>query len=113
MISPDDYRYLSDLLRTNSGLNLGPGKDYLLESRLLPLCGELGIAGIPDLVRALKRGSDRALIKRICDAMTTGETLFFRDNTPFQVFRERLLRHRLLGAFLTGIGGAGVALAQL
>lgn len=91
MISPDDYRFLADLLRSNSGLNLGPGKDYLLESRLQPICAELGLAGIAALVRSLRLGGDRALAKRVCDAMTTGETLFFRDNTPFQVFRERLL----------------------
>jgi chemotaxis protein methyltransferase CheR len=91
MIAPDDYRFLSDLLRTNSGLNLGPGKDYLLESRLQPLCGTVGLRDIPALVRTLRLGGDRVLVKRVCDAMTTGETLFFRDATPFQVFKERLL----------------------
>lgn len=91
MIAPDDYRFIADLLRSNSGLNLGPGKDYLLESRLQPLSASLGLAGVSTLVRRLRLGGDRILVKRVCDAMTTGETLFFRDNTPFQVFREHLL----------------------
>lgn len=91
MIPPEDYRYLSDLLRAQSGLHLGPGKEYLLESRLPPVAMAFKLAGIPALVRELRLRGTPALVKAVCDAMTTGETLFFRDQTPFTVFRETLL----------------------
>lgn len=91
MIAADDYRFLKDFLYQHSGLSLGTGKDYLLESRLPPVAATFNIAGLPALVSRLRAGATQSLVKAVCDAMTTGETLFFRDTTPFTVFRESLL----------------------
>jgi chemotaxis protein methyltransferase CheR len=91
MIAPDDYRFLSDALRKHSGLSLGDGKEYLLDSRLTPVAASFGKPDLPSLVRALRAGTDAALLKAVCEAMTTNETLFFRDQTPFRVLRETVL----------------------
>ena len=90
MIGPDDYRFLQELLRAQSGLSLGAGKEYLVDARLPPVVEAHGLADLPALVRELRAGN-ATLAKAVCDAMTTGETLFFRDETPFTVFRETLL----------------------
>lgn len=91
MITPEDYAFIANLLKVHSGLSLGDGKAYLLESRLPPVATSLGYADLPALFRALRAGAPQSVVKAVCDAMTTGETLFFRDTAPFTVFREMLL----------------------
>lgn len=91
MIAADDYAFLSDLLKRHSGLALGPGKEYLLESRLPPVAATYGHAGIDGLVRALRAAPPRELVKHVCDAMTTNETMFFRDGKPFVALEKDLL----------------------
>lgn len=91
MIAADDYRLMSDLLKQHSGLSLGVGRDYLLESRLPPVATTHNFAGLPALIAALRGSPSPALVKDICDAMTTGETLFFRDTAPFTVLQQNLL----------------------
>lgn len=91
MITSEDYSYLSALLRTKSGLALGPGKEYLLESRLPPVAKAYGFLSVNELVATLRAGPHRDLIKAVCDAMTTGETFFFRDTIPFDMLRTTIL----------------------
>ena len=91
MITPEDYSYLSALLRTKSGLALGPGKEYLLESRLPPVAKAYGFPTVNELVATLRTGPHQELIKAVCDAMTTGETFFFRDTVPFDLLRTTIL----------------------
>jgi len=102
MITAEDYAFLADLLRKNSGLSLGPGKEYLLQSRLPPVAATFGYANLPELFSGLRRGAPAATVKSVCDAMTTGETLFFRDNSPFVVFRETLLPEAVARARAAG-----------
>lgn len=91
VITPEDYSYLSALLRTKSGLALGPGKEYLLESRLPPVARVYGFASVNELVATLRSGPHQELIKAVCDAMATGETFFFRDSVPFDLMRTTIL----------------------
>ena len=91
MITSEDYSYLSTLLRTRSGLALGPGKEYLLESRLPPVAKAYGFSSVIELVATLRTGPHRDLVKAVCDAMTTGETFFFRDTLPFELLRTTIL----------------------
>ena len=82
-MNPSDYEFLSDFLMKASGLNLGEGKAYLLESRLIPVAQSLGLSGIEELVQAIKTMPTPQLKTSIIEAMTTNETLFFRDKKPF------------------------------
>lgn len=102
MISPDDYRLLSDLLKKHSGLALGDGKAYLLESRLPPVATQLGLADLNQLIAMLRGNPSTAAIKAVCDAMTTGETLFFRDTAPFTALEQNLLPDAVQRAKATG-----------
>lgn len=101
MIHADDYRLLSDLLKQHSGLALGAGKDYLLESRLPPVATQFKFADLPALIAALRSAPSPALLKAFCDAMTTGETLFFRDTAPFTVLQQQLLPDAVSRARMT------------
>ena len=89
MNSPD-YEYLRKLLKERSGLDLSADKQYLIESRLLPLARKAGLSGIPELVQKLQGGSS-ALITSVVEAMTTNETFFFRDKVPFDHFRDTIM----------------------
>jgi len=91
MIAPEDYAFISDLLKRHSGLALGPGKEYLLESRLVPVAVTYGHPTLAAFFAALRKSPPRQLVKTVCDAMTTGETLFFRDGKPFQALEQEIL----------------------
>ncbi|MGA7804978.1 CheR family methyltransferase [Bradyrhizobium sp.] len=89
-MTPPDYEYLRKLLKDQSGLDLSADKQYLIESRLLPLARKAGVPGISELVQKLKSGA-AALAAQVVEAMTTNETFFFRDKIPFDHFREVIM----------------------
>jgi chemotaxis protein methyltransferase CheR len=74
-----------------SGISLDAEKTYLAESRLQPLMQRLGIADLEALVSRLVAGFEPDLTREVIDAMTTNETFFFRDRTPFDNFRKVVL----------------------
>jgi len=90
-VTPFDYDFLRSLLKQRSGLDLSADKQYLVESRLLPLARKAGLPGIAELVLKMKGGGAEALTKEVVEAMTTNETFFFRDKIPFDHLRETIL----------------------
>ena len=90
-MTPLDYDYLRKLLRERSGLVLSADKQYLVESRLLPVARRAGSAGLAELVLELKRGARaEPLAVDVVEAMTTNESFFFRDKLPFEHFRDTI-----------------------
>jgi chemotaxis protein methyltransferase CheR len=90
-VTPADYDYLRRLLKERSGLVLSADKQYLVESRLLPLARRIGAPHLSDLVVKLKAPGAEPLIVDVVEAMTTNESFFFRDKIPFEHFREHML----------------------
>ncbi|MGA2290376.1 CheR family methyltransferase [Bradyrhizobium sp.] len=88
-MTPSDYAFLRKFLKERSGLDLSSDKQYLVESRLIPLARAGGLPGIAELVARLKGGSD-PLTAAVVEAMTTNETFFFRDRIPFNHLRETI-----------------------
>ena len=89
-MTPLDYEYLRKLLKERSGLDLSTDKQYLVESRLIPLARKCGLSGIGELVSKMKSGAP-ALTTEVVEAMTTNETFFFRDKIPFEHLRDTVL----------------------
>jgi chemotaxis protein methyltransferase CheR len=89
-MTPFDYDYLRKLLKEHSGLDLSADKQYLIESRLLPLSRKSGLSGIGELVQKMKGGSS-SITAQVVEAMTTNETFFFRDKVPFDHFRTLIM----------------------
>jgi chemotaxis protein methyltransferase CheR len=87
-VTPLDYDFLRRLLRQRSGLVLSADKQYLVESRLLPVARKAGLAGLAALVEALRFGENEALMNMVVEAMATNESFFFRDKIPFEHFRS-------------------------
>jgi chemotaxis protein methyltransferase CheR len=94
-----DMKFLTDLIRQRTGIALTDDKFYLLDSRLTPLARNQGLDGVQGLVRSLMTlGSPEQLsstsspiLRAVDEAITTHETLFFRDQKPFEEFRTRLI----------------------
>jgi len=78
------------LLKERSGLDLSADKQYLVESRLIPLARRTGLAGLAELVQKMKTGAE-ALTSDVVEAMTTNETFFYRDKIPFDHLRDTIL----------------------
>ncbi|MDO9058886.1 MAG: protein-glutamate O-methyltransferase CheR [Bradyrhizobium sp.] len=89
-MTPLDYEFLRKLLKERSGLDLSADKQYLVESRLIPLARRGGLSGIGELVQKLKSGVE-PLTSEVVEAMTTNETFFFRDKIPFDHLKEAVL----------------------
>ncbi len=83
------YASLAGTLKARSGLILGPDKLYLLETRLAPLLRREGLRSLDELAARLRPGS--ALESLVVEAMTTNESLFFRDGKPFDLLRRAIL----------------------
>lgn len=79
------------MLREQSGLALPRDKEYLLESRLMPVARKHGHAALDTMALALRGGRNSALEQDIVEAMTTNESFFFRDAGMFDVFRKTVL----------------------
>jgi len=78
-------------LKRSSGLILDQSKQYLVESRVLPIVKREKLGGLGDLALILERGQNPTLAKEVIEAMTINETYFFRDRTPFDKFRDVVL----------------------
>ncbi len=90
-MNPVDYEFVGQLLKQRSGLVLAPGKEYLLESRLTPIVRERGLSSLDELVAELRRPTSEDLKVQVTEAMTTNESFFFRDNTPFDLFKQDMM----------------------
>jgi len=83
-VSADTFSFVADLVRRRSAIDLPTGKEYLVESRLLPLAHAAGLAGVDEYVDALRMVAYCADHDRLVEALTTNETSWFRDATPFR-----------------------------
>ncbi len=90
-MTPTTLETFAGLLRTRSGLVVGADKDYLLQSRLAPILKEHGLRDLDALAARLRAPGSEKIADAIVEAMTTNETLFFRDGTPFAHLRSHAL----------------------
>ncbi len=88
VISPSDYERFKLFLEQACGIILGNGKEYLITSRLTKLLRDEKIASVADLLTAIERGHPRQLRDDVIDAMTTNETSWFRDRSPFEALQK-------------------------
>jgi chemotaxis protein methyltransferase CheR len=85
-----DFAFVTQVVRQRSSIDLQPGKEYLVESRLAPLVRTTGERDITGVVARLRRG-DSEVTELVVDALTTNETSWFRDSHPFQAVTQHVL----------------------
>ena len=91
MITPEQFRFFTDLVKSASGIALAPGKEYLIESRLNELAKVLNLKDLDELYRKTKLQMTPKLKACIIEAMTTNETYFFRDQHPFDALQKEII----------------------
>src|SRR3954452_10415911 len=89
-LSASDSAYLRELLKRRAAIDLDASKQYLLEQRLEALVRDAGFASVSQLVQQSRTGMPQ-VDTQIIEAMTTHETLFFRDRYPFEVLQAKIL----------------------
>ena len=87
----DEYNEFRKFLQDACGILLGDNKEYLVNSRLRPVVEKHAIDGLGALVVKLKGAAAGSLREEVIDAMTTNETLWFRDTHPFRILRDVLI----------------------
>ncbi len=90
-ISRQEFEYVRDLVRANSGIVLETGKEYLVEARLRPLAERDHAMSVALFIQRLKTGASSVVHRHVIEAMTTNETSFFRDMSPFETLRKQIL----------------------
>jgi chemotaxis protein methyltransferase CheR len=90
-MKPEDFDFFSTTVKQRSGLVLTRDKAYLLESRLMPVARKWNLKGLEELATAMRTKRDEAVLRDVTEAMTTNESSFFRDQKPFEQFRQVVL----------------------
>ncbi len=90
-IKPEELTKIAEYVKELTGIVLDQSKAYLIESRLGPIAEELGCTNYLELYDKARRDISRRIQNRIIDAITTNETFFFRDNSPFELLRYKVL----------------------
>jgi len=90
-LTQDTFTFVADVVRRRSAIQLEAGKEYLVESRLLPLARDAGHAGVDAYVRDVRAGRRESDLADIVEALTTNETSWFRDATPFSALRTHVV----------------------
>ena len=90
-ITTDDIEEISRYILDISGIHLNESKAYLIETRLGDIIKECGCSSYKELCSKAKIDSKKTLENRIIDAISTNETLFFRDTGPFEVLQHKIL----------------------
>ncbi|NMO50168.1 methyltransferase [Actinoplanes sp. TBRC 11911] len=90
-LSQAEFNYVSQMVRREASIVLAPGKEYLVEARLIPVARSVGAAGVAEFLADLQRRPNPAHQRKIIDALTTNETSWFRDREPFTALNEVVL----------------------
>lgn len=90
-VTPNEYTQLSDYLSSSCGIELGSNKQYLVNSRLKSILSKNNCNNIADLLAAAEKDGKGSVRQQIIDAMTTHETLWFRDQYPYEALKRMIL----------------------
>ncbi|MCP4671067.1 MAG: protein-glutamate O-methyltransferase CheR [Desulfobacula sp.] len=90
-VTPDEFKNFSKYILDISGIALSAGKEYLLETRLNPLINKYGCLSYSQLQQKSKLDLKKAIENEIIDAISTNETYFFRDKSPFELLKNKIL----------------------
>jgi chemotaxis protein methyltransferase CheR len=82
-LTATSFDWVRQLVHRESAIVLQPGKEYLVEARLLPMAQQRGLSGVSELVESVRNRPDAGTTRRIVEALTTNETSWFRDGDPF------------------------------
>ena len=89
-ITPEEFSQFTKYILEISGIALDVGKEYLVETRLHPILNRLGMSSYQQLLQKSKSDFKKELENEIIDAISTNETYFFRDKSPFELLQHKI-----------------------
>jgi chemotaxis protein methyltransferase CheR len=90
-IDDHDFNYVRQLVRERAAIVLDEGKHYLVDNRLSLLARREGLSSAKEVIERLRAAPAGPLQRKVIEAMTTTETLFFRDGKPYEALRKTIL----------------------
>ncbi len=90
-VSKESYLQFGRFLEQQCGIVLGENKQYLVRSRLSSLLYSFNMEDLDTLINQVVTGRNKSLLQAVIDAMTTNETLWFRDSYPFELLTNHIL----------------------
>lgn len=90
-IAPAELNLISQYIQAITGIYLDQSKSYLFETRLSSIAEVHGCKSYQELVNKARQEPSKKIEKLIIDAITTNETLFFRDKGPFELLQHKIL----------------------
>lgn len=90
-VTSEDFALVRRVVHEAAAIVLEDGKEYLVESRLLPVAREQGLPSVTELVERLRHDPSARTRTLVVEAMATNETSFFRDGHPFQALADHIL----------------------
>jgi len=89
-ITSEEIKLITKYIYDISGIYLDESKKYLLETRLNAIAEEQGCSSYQDFYKKAKADASKLIERKIIDAISTNETLFFRDTGPFQLLQHKI-----------------------
>ncbi|MEV4351726.1 protein-glutamate O-methyltransferase CheR [Actinoplanes sp. NPDC049596] len=90
-LSQAEFTFVAQLVRREASIVLAPGKEYLVEARLIPVARAVGAPNVNEFLADLQRRPNPQNQRKIIDALTTNETSWFRDREPFMALTDVVL----------------------
>ncbi|GAA2912944.1 chemotaxis protein CheR [Actinoplanes cyaneus] len=90
-LSQAEFTFVANLVRREASIVLAPGKEYLVEARLIPVARAVGAPNVNEFIGDLQKRPNPQYQRKIIDALTTNETSFFRDREPFAALTDVVL----------------------
>jgi chemotaxis protein methyltransferase CheR len=90
-IDDTGFNFVRRLLRERAAIVLEDGKQYLVDNRLSQLARREGLTSAQEVIDRLRKAPGGPLQRKVIEAMTTTETLFFRDGKPYEALRHTVL----------------------
>jgi chemotaxis protein methyltransferase CheR len=90
-VKPDEIQLFSKYIYEISGIHIEASKAYLLETRLGRILESENCNSYSEFYQKVRKDSSKVLEKKLIDAITTNETLFFRDANPFELLKHKIL----------------------
>jgi chemotaxis protein methyltransferase CheR len=93
ILTDNEFRLFRKYIEEKCGIDISEGKAYLIETRLSRLLVDSGLSTFEELYNLIMKANDQSMAERVIDAITTNETLWFRDKSPWIVLEKVFLPH--------------------
>jgi chemotaxis protein methyltransferase CheR len=88
-LSQKEFEFINEIIESKVGIYLTDEKAYLIESRLSKIIANSGMSSFEEYCnKLLRKSSKENEITKIIDAITTNETYWFRDKTPWTIMEK-------------------------